>query len=79
MAVSSLTQQIENEYDLVEDIGESFDLKAQGKNQKEEQGTENQIQNLLINTRFKIEARTRDKVKISPSIHASLFGVPFDD
>lgn len=36
LAMSSLTQQIENEYDLVEDIGESFDLKAQGKNKKDE-------------------------------------------
>jgi hypothetical protein len=33
LAVSSLTLQIENEYDLVEDISESFDLKAQGNNQ----------------------------------------------
>ena len=33
MSVSSLTLQIENEYDLVEDISESFDIKAQGNNQ----------------------------------------------
>ena len=53
---------------------DNYDGKSSKSSSNSAPQTDNQLTNMLINTKFKIEKKTHSQVKIGKSLHASLYG-----